>query len=74
MKYVLYLVDELRNTWKNIRDEYMRCKTNRGKVTRSGYKAARLPTCTFYSELEFLSDHGEYTSTSATNVLDKTNK
>lgn len=66
----LFLVVELKRVWKNLRDAYKKCKTNRGKVMRSGSKATKLPTCAYFEILSFLSDNLEESETSVTTNVD----
>ena len=49
------LVNTLKRVWKNLREAYYKCINNRSKLTRSGAKASKLPTCHFYEVLQFLS-------------------
>ena len=50
-----------------MREVYYKCKNNRSKLTRSGAKASKLPTCNYYNVLTFLSETtGEDNSISVT--------
>ena len=50
-----------------MREAYYKCKNNRSKLTRSGAKASKLPTCNYYNVLTFLSETtGEDNSISVT--------
>lgn len=69
------LVEFLKNLWKNLRESYLRCKSKRAKLTKSGSKASRLPSCNFFDLLTFLDDNTEEAlSTSSTNLDDSINE
>ena len=62
-------MEYLKNLWKNLRESYQRCKSKRARLSKSGSKATRLPTCNFFELLTFLDDDSEGTqSTSTTNI------
>ena len=51
-----FSVESIKTAWKHLRDGYIRCKSKRTKLTKSGSKSAKLPTSNFFNELKFLDD------------------
>lgn len=50
----------MKRHWKNLRESFIRCNTERKKLTSSGSQACKLPTRQFFEILRFLEDSETY--------------
>lgn len=50
------LVEFLKTQWKNLKENFKRCKDKRVRMTRSGVAAHVLPKCKYFENLMFLND------------------
>ena len=56
MKVFSFLVEFLKKQWKNLRDSLKRVQEKQKEITKSGSAGKPLPSCKYFSELEFVYD------------------
>ena len=54
--YLYFLVDFLKNQWKNLRDNFKRCLVRREALSKSGAEAHTLPRCKYFEQMQFVRD------------------
>ena len=56
MKVFSFLVEFLKKQWKNLRDSLKRVQEKREEITKSGSAGKPLPSCKYFSQLQFVYD------------------
>ena len=56
MKVFSFLVEFLKKQWKNLRDSLKRVQEKREEITKSGSAGKPLPSCKYFSQLQFVCD------------------
>ena len=56
MKVFSFLVEFLKKQWKNLRDLLKRVQEKREEITKSGSAGKPLPSCKYFSQLQFVYD------------------
>ena len=54
MKVFLFLVEFPKKQWKNVRDSLKRVQEKREEITKSGSAGKPLPSCKYFSQLQFV--------------------